>query len=146
MRGGRGGLQKVKTKVKGSKGSSCQLGAGEPHSQVWTGGGGGLFQVWIWEYPYRRSGSGYPPPGQVIGQDGGTLGYPPPRTGWDTPLPRTGWGTPIGIGWGVTPLHQEIEQHSEHLLAAGGVLLAFMREDFLVLDNGIQGGSARRFA
>ena len=54
---------------------------GVPHSRVWTGG-------------YS-----------IPGLDGGTLGYPLPRTGWGHPLPiGTGWDTPSHPGLdGVPP-------------------------------------------
>ena len=69
----------------------------------------------------------FPHPGQVLGQDGR---YPvvPPSPGLDeVPPVGTGWETPIQVwlgyhpsrsGWG-TPLHQETEQHSKHLLRGG---------------------------
>ena len=61
---------------------------GDGGTPVWQIGGGG--------YPHPRSGQGVGTPSQV--RMGGTLGYPPSRSG-----PRSEWGYPhLGSGQGST--------------------------------------------
>ena len=66
-----------------------------------------------------------------LGLDGSTLphrdwmGYPTVRNGWGYPPVSTGWGTPL------TPLGDSSRASTCYVM--GGMLLAFMQDDFLVL-------------
>ena len=98
-------------------------GGGTPSRSGWYGGGTPS-QVWLGWYPIQggtplaRPGMGYPlPPGPG-------MGYPPDM----------GWGTPPGPEMGYPPPRQISIASTCYM--AGGMLLAFTQEDFLVLYFG----------
>ena len=59
----------------------------------------------------------------------GILGY---ETGWSTPPTKTGWGTPHQGLDGVPPSVRRQISIASTCYLAGGMLLAFTQEDFLV--------------
>ena len=130
------------------------VGTGVPHSRF--GWEGCLIPRSGWRrgVPHPRSGwgvthpmsgwgiPGYPHhPSQVPGrQDGvphiGTgWGIPHPRLDWIHPPSRTGWSTLPHPGLDGVPLPpcQETEEHSEHLLHSGRIILFYWRYDTYVM-------------
>ena len=91
-------------------------GGGHPHPRSgwvpppWMGKGA------HWGTPYQ---------GQVPGLDGGT--------GWSTPCPGLD-GVPhqSRTGWGIPPLVRRQSSTAITCYVVGGMLLAFIQEDFLV--------------
>ena len=105
-------------------------GGGVPRPSLDGGGGGGVV-------PHLRSGVGYPRQVWMV------EGYPIPGLGWGLPQPGLdgwylGYPPPAGSGWwegtqGMPPTRQS--SIASTCYAAGGMPLAFRKEDFLVYTN-----------
>ena len=149
-------------KVLFSQASVCLHFGGDTPSQVWMVGGTPS-QVWMVGkgYPHPRSGwwgEGYPIQvgmvGGTLGLDGGGYpisgldggGYPRyPRTGW-VPHTMTGWVPPTMTGWSIPPSWLDgVPPPPLSIVStcyvAGGMPLAFMQENFLVLYEILNGTS-----
>ena len=113
---------------------SGRRGGGTPVQSQWGGGNSiqptGGIPIWLTRggYPHLANLGGYPP------QVGTGQGAPSPQSGLDggTPPVRTGLGPPPHQDWmGVHPPPlREIRRQRSYV--AGGMPLAFTRENFLV--------------